>query len=430
MRAEIRGEKGRPTWGFCRIKAQTICGIWASYREGHLKRRDLQTWFAAHELVMRRCTLRRERDARFLIGEIEELTGLNGSSVKASIKRLEHLKFLSWSTERVEVKCGSPDFLRGLTGLSEMLESVTNNRRTIPIPRQTVLLLCRVRRPVMMATILGLLFRVMYYRSCECLSWGTCKASFIASVFGVDLRNVKSARLELERSGWLRSEASHHWHRQRFGGTFVISLEWRLISRGESPPRKEEMTRKSPPPIENRNLPSEFKNQNRFAGKASGVQGQNQKREGKPTLRHIVPIDLADPLRTECLYCEAVERKLVAGGEMGRLQFFAAAERAKRLAVKPGGFFTAIVSRKLWQNASNGDEEAARRVLQSLSVAIASTGSCPQRTAQIGTVDAAPLQSRSDIRELIRSSLASADARFNPTALPQLTPVESWNATL
>jgi hypothetical protein len=302
-----------------------------------------------------------------------------------------------------------------------MLSSVTNHRRTLPIPRHTVLLLARTRRPVSMATVLGLLFRGMYYRSGECLSWGTCKASWVDETFGVDIRNVKAARRELEQLGWMRQLGSFHWHRQRYGGSFVVTLAWDSRQsttvprkpRAISPPRRASSPAKSPPPESYRNLPSGIKDQKRAAARRAGVQGQ-PKGEGAPQLLHVVPLDLQDPGRTANLFHQALRAGLVRDAPTERLRFFAAAERAKRLGSNPGGFFVTMLKKRLWQNISHGEEEAARQALarmpeffygvKSQSMPAARPSAIP--SSQKGSAhDATP--EREAIRELVRRSLAS-----------------------
>lgn len=404
-------ERGRPVWGFARVHVESVCRLWTAYREGELKRQDLQTWFGVHELLMRRCTLRAGRSPKFSERELQPLTGFDACSVRASLRRLEGRGFLSWSEHKVSILGGCKHM--PLAGLTAMLSLVTNHRRTLPIPRQTILHLARTRRPVMLATMLGHLFRCMYYRSRECVSWGTCKASWIAETFRVDARNVKAARGELERSGWLRQLDSHHWHRQRYGGTFVVSLAWTGSRSGPSrvsPPRRCSQATKSPPPDSYRNLPTGIKNQKRPDVPRPGVQGLKAKREGEPNLVHVVPADLADPKRTAALFRQAVAKGLIADTSSDRLQFFAAAERAKRLGDNPGGFFAAILRKSLWRNLANCDEERARIALASVQDAF-DTGVghrclAPVRKPKATIVDEAETDPVK-IRELVRRSLAS-----------------------
>lgn len=371
-RMEKRGEQGKPLWGFCRVKVENICRLWTAYREGSLELTDIRTWFAAHELVMRRCTLEKGRFPRFEIVELGQVTGiLNMGRLRASIRRLERCGLMSWSTSAIGFNATQEGSNATLTDLAAMLSAVVNSRRTLPIPRHTISLLARTRRPVLFATVLGQLLRCMYYRSGECRSWGTCKASWVAKTFGVDTRNVKAARGELERLGWMRQTDSAHWHRQRFGGTFVISLAWDRRTGPDvekpgdsiSPPRTEFFAPKSPPPVTNRNLPTGINHQKPVAARHAGV-STGRGKEGKASLSHILPRDLTDPVRKAALFGQAVAQNLLRETVADRLRFFSAAARARRLGrSNPCGFFSAILRKGLWRHIAIADEEVGRREL-------------------------------------------------------------------
>src|SRR5919108_295878 len=80
-------------------------------------------------------------------------------------------------------------------------------------PRRTLRFLARCRRRVLIATMLGHLLRCLYFRQGQCVGSGFCAASWIATVFGVSLRNVKLARQHLAACGWLTLVETPHWVR-------------------------------------------------------------------------------------------------------------------------------------------------------------------------------------------------------------------------
>jgi hypothetical protein len=87
----------------------------------------------------------------------------------------------------------------------------------------------------------------------------------------------------------------------------------------------------------------------------------------KPNLKRVTLADLKDPARLAELHAQAVAEKLITGSENDRLQFFAAAERAKTVGSKnPPGLFIRIVRSGLWRFLSQDDEEAARRKIRAL----------------------------------------------------------------
>lgn len=411
-------ELGRPLWGYSRVPVESVCRLWSAYRKGLLRTADLRTWFAAHELLARRCNLRKGRVPRFTVIEASSVSLLSVSLSKASIRRLTRLGFLAWSNAGVQPLSGTEATVVALTGLSSMTAAVTNPRRVLPIPRHTVLMLARSRRPVLIATILGQLFRCVYYRSRMCASWGRCKASWVADTFGVDVRNVKAARKELEALGWMRQVTSSHWQRQRYGASFVVSLQWdsrrdsRMTTPPISPPRSAHRTTKSPPPEFYKNLPFGNEHQNRVSAHGAGVCGQGSGK-GKPRLLHVVPADLTNPERTAALFRQAVREGLVKDVPMERLRFFAAAERAKRLAQNPSGFFVTLLRRQLWKHISDRDEEPARRVLARMPEFFYGTMP-PEKTRRRGRIInpsefiATTEEDRESVRAAIRQSLDQA----------------------
>lgn len=87
----------------------------------------------------------------------------------------------------------------------------------------------------------------------------------------------------------------------------------------------------------------------------------------KPNLKRVTLADLKDPARLAELHAQAIMEKLITNSENDRLQFFAAAERAKTVGSKnPPGLFIRIVRSGLWRFLSQDDEEAARRKIRAL----------------------------------------------------------------
>jgi hypothetical protein len=153
----------------------------------------------------------------------------------------------------------------------------------------------------------------------------------------------------------------------------------------------------------------DFKNQKRR--RAAGVE-EPLRVSSKPSLAHVVLEDLTEPSRTAELFRQAARHGLVKDCPMDRLQFFAAAERAKRLAHNPGGFFVAILRKTLWVNIAACDEESARRELAKIPEFFhGSTQRLDKRRCGLAKTPAPNLDEPSDpatIRELVRRSLAGA----------------------
>src|SRR5262245_19737780 len=107
-----------------------------------------------------------------------------------------------------------------------MLQTILHPQRRVPVPRHTIRLIAGGCRATVIATMFGHLIRCLYYREHRCVSGGWCKASWIAEVFRVDLRNIKAARTHLVAIGWLRTLHTPQSLCNRWGTYTLISLSW------------------------------------------------------------------------------------------------------------------------------------------------------------------------------------------------------------
>ncbi len=353
----------KPAGGFCFIEARALLAAWLAYRRGIVRRLDLRVWFACFELVARRCGARTGRIPRYGIPELHTLVGgAGGKHLRASVKRLEQAGLLSWSDS-----CIRPLTPIDNPQLGSMLAMVANHRRKVPVPRRTLRFLSGGPSRAVMAVVLGHLLRCVYYRNGRCETSGTCKASWVAEVFGVHLRNVKAARQCLARMCWLELERTPQNRMNRFGVSVRVNFDWvgtpKMLVPQSPPPRPAAVT-KSPPLYKDRKLSSRSGNQKPATRAGDGVQTRPAD-VTNPNLRRIASEDLTDTHRLLRLFTQAAAEGLVADGESGRLRFVAAAEHAKRIGkTNPCGLFAAIVRRKLWRFIGLVDEDAARKRLQ------------------------------------------------------------------
>ena len=324
------------------------------------------------ELRARRCVLIKGKSRNYRIEEIRELVGgVGGEHLRRSLARLGGAGLLKFSQTAIEFTQPNADALgEELDDLAGMFELVPNHRRLVPVPRRIVRLIAGGARRVVIATILGHLLRCLYYRRGLCFPDGSCKATWIADVFGVNARNVKSARKHLVAIGWVTPVKTHQLHLNRFGQRARINLEWSrndISGRVKRSPRTGLSTTGSPPPYKNKNLSSRiYMNQKPVNGLGSGVCKRRPKR-GSPTMNHIEPNDLHDPVRLAHLHRDAIERGLISRSECDRLRFFAAAEHAKAIGTRnPCGLFATIVRRGLWAYITQDDEDVAVKILKRL----------------------------------------------------------------
>lgn len=369
----------KPEGGFRFITVvQLVMAYWA-YREGFIRFQDLRVYLGAHEGHERRCHAKLgQRTPTYKLQELRRLTGARHIlSVRESLKRLERVGLMRWGSGGVHFASALDELaIRDRTSLEAMLASITNNRRAVPVPRRTLKLLAGGARRAVVATVFGHLLRCAYYRDGGCRLEGACKASWVASVFGIAVRKVKEARAHLRAIGWLTvDDSTAQWYRNRYGARCRINATWRQgcsrFSTGESAPLPAISTGESAPPDSDQNpLREEFKNQEpaRAADRRELVSSKSTRREtslGKPMLRNVLIEDLRDTARLLELFAEATELGLVNGGEAARLNVVAAAEHALAIgSINPPGLFARLIRKAEWHHITEADDEAARRRLK------------------------------------------------------------------
>lgn len=403
---------GVPDGKYCLIPATAMCAAWLAYREGRIRFMDLRVWFAAHEMVERRCVLAKNRSPSYTLSELGKLTGSSGDEhLHGSLQRLMALKLLRWSHTEIAFPACDAD-----PGLSPMLARVPNHRRKVPVPRRMIRYLATARQPAVVATILGLCLRGLYHRMGACNAGGTCKASWVAETFAVCVRSVRRARQRLEDLGWITPVAMPHWHQQRFGESFVVNLHWENPAarpRAGLSPRRPTSTPELSPPESHKDLPAEL--QNTEPGPA-GPSGSSRPEAAKPrpSLAAVIEADLEQPSRLEALWGQAVQNQRVCATPAERLNFFAAACHARRAGRRnPPGLFATLVRRRLWSVISLADEDAARETLRRLGPVAGPRPIVPTSVPSVAGRNRLAISSVGDatsVRELIRRSLTSVGA--------------------
>ncbi len=360
--------RNKPVGGFVFIRVRSVLAAWHALAEGLISLYDLRIWLACHEMVARRCRMGKGVNSRFCLAEVLALVGTGREAqLKKGIEVLMKLGLLSWSPEGISVSTGRfEEAVRDCSGWHDLLECVRNNRRKVPVPRRIIRQLAQTRSRTVIGTAMGLLLRCLYYRSRQCCSGGRVKCSWIADTFGLDLRNVKQARSQLVRAGWLVAGEASQTSLNRWGLPMEINLLWGLQvvqSGAETPPLKVQSEQKSPPPIIDRKLLTESVNQKL---RASGVE-KGTAQGIKPCLANLTVEDLRDAGRLDRLYDEATAVGLMPRTVSARLKWFAAAERAIQAGnLNPCGFFVAMYRRGLWHHITQEQEDLARVKLKRL----------------------------------------------------------------
>jgi len=236
--------------------------------------------------------------------------------------------------------------------------------RRVPVPRRMLSYLAFVVSPSVAATALGQLIHTLHWEGMVCRIHGTCTVRQVSDLFGVHSRSVKRARAHLRAIGWLVNDGEQSgnsvgdsmmnltWKcpsvfrcRQKNGGTalslFRVNLGIDMSSCTSMIQLPMRCTHQPPP------------------GNRMGVKKPVSK-PGTPGLPHLEPADLDNPERLAALFDCAVRQGLVRRCAGDRLKFFAAAERARRVATQNRcGFFAAFVRRGLWDFLSQADEDRA-----------------------------------------------------------------------
>lgn len=361
----LRIERRKPEGGYCVVSSRAFLSVWMAYRREIIELLDLRVWFGCLELLARRCAAKNGRQPRYRPAELQSLVGnSNERSVRASLRRLERAGLVRWSECNVWVARKTSE----IVDLDQEQHALIIDR-PIPVPRRILRFLAGVQRPVLIATTVGHLLRGLYLRRGTCVSGGRCKASWIADVFGVDVRNVKAGRRALIQNRWLLAITSSQTAMNRWGHAFIINLEWcfeRIASTSKSPPRRARNEPQSPPPEDNKKLLIGSGTQKPAMRRASGAYARKVFVRA-PCFRRVVLDDLQRPMRTAALFADAVRAGRVKNTPGDRMLVFAAAEHAKAHGVKnPCGLFVWLVQQRRWTHINQRDEDRARAALGSV----------------------------------------------------------------
>ena len=394
-------EARKPHGGFVLLTVEILYLLWWLYRQRYIRLRDLRVWLACQEMVARRCQCQPDRIPHYTLAELHRLVGgVGGPHLRASLRHLESLGLLTWSSTHVTF-AAVPSALRGIPDLpafGTLCASLPNRHRRIPVPRPTLRLLALGCRATVIATMLGHLFRCLYYHagSQRCVSGGWCKASWIAEVFQVDRRRVKAARRHLEAVGWLEIQAVPQRTLNRWGSYVYVSLTWHRAARATGlercppstsastllPPQPEFSTTRLPPLLSHIEPLQEYQHQELVSRPhplvsmpssaslpPSPAPPPRRPESGgtlsSPTLSHIVPEDLHDTTRLLTLFTQAQTQGLIGKSDSDRLTFAALAEHATVVgSTNPCGLFAALLRRRCWHFVTDSDEEAAQTRLK------------------------------------------------------------------
>ena len=340
----------KPQGGFVLVREDAIFRAWAAFCDEKIELRDFRIWLASFEVLERRIGLRADRKPTYTEVEFRRLVGGVGREhFRTSVRRLERADLGRWREHGIDLP-GS----RSQKG--------SGGGRLVPIPRPMLRYLARNTGRAFIATALGHLIRCLYFRGGKCISGGYCKSSWVADTFGVSLRPVKEARAKLSSMGFLVSLQADQLRLNRFGSPVLVNLSWAPIT--ESASRSVKSTTESAPLRTQESSFLRKRSDHQKPARTPDPTGVFDRKIRKPSMRDVKVSDLEKSDQLAALFVDAERRGLVKRCEADQLAFFAAAERAKRVATRNiAGCFAQMVRKGWFSYAAQEDEDRARKRL-------------------------------------------------------------------
>ena len=209
--------------GFVLVSVATLISVWRACQSKPLGIGDFRAYLACHEMVARRCTLEDDRPASYSFAELAKLLGVTERRARESGGRLVDAGLLEWSDTAI---CFPLVFTHERKNSDDLSDTIGKGRGSVAIPRRMLRFLASGARPALIATVLGILLRCLSRRRGGFDGRGRVKASWVARVFHLSIRQIKAARRELIKLGWIEPEDSDQWSWNRWGRAFRIDLGW------------------------------------------------------------------------------------------------------------------------------------------------------------------------------------------------------------
>ena len=160
--ATNHGQRNR--WaGLCSSACGNLCRVWVAYQQRQIRIVDLWVWFAAHELVARRCQVKPGQAVHYREAELTRLVG-GTHSMPVSLRRLATAGLLHWEESTLTFPDDRSPNGR-FRGTHDDAGTDSQWHRRIPVPRRLLRYLAGGCHKVMVATIVGHLIRCLYYRN-------------------------------------------------------------------------------------------------------------------------------------------------------------------------------------------------------------------------------------------------------------------------
>jgi len=384
------------TGRFRRITVHQIALAWWLYKTRHITMRQLRVYFAAHEMAERRRYTKDAERPLYGLDEIKALVGGRGTTsadrdLSADVKALGRLGLVRISDHAIDFAMSVDQIaVEDVSGFWTMFDAIDNRRRTVPVPRRTCRALAGGLRPAMMAVMLALMIRGLYWHRSRKGAGeqggpsggyrvdGSTKRTWIAQIFGVSERAVTDARATLIELGWITPDSEQpQWHRNRYGVRDRINVDTFGPDRhdtGESAsPTADNSGEPASPCLNRSSSPTGNLNTRRPAPMRAGTTGVSsetkkgsRKKSSEPILRNITDEDLRDTRRMLELHRQAVAQGMPVAGEAGRLDFLALAERARACGNNPPKLFAWLLRQRRFEFITQANEDAAATRLREM----------------------------------------------------------------
>lgn len=336
--------------------------------------------------------------ANYSISELAKLLDTHKeSSVRSAIATLKRVGIL--------LEFSQTEIIFNLAPLEHSQDTIESANRTaqglyrnalrqVPFPRRVLRFLAQTQLHGFASSLVLYIVRCFSIdRKGNIKAKGCVKSSWISACGKVGTSTAEKARQRMIQWEWLKPDTNSTRRKQNRTGAYC---DFNLARIGIIPPKTDPL----PPPLlppafsqeeqdtlndlrdltsqskgnlrepyKDINLPSESKNQNLdlippallpTLGKKSGVCKQTD----KPSIHNVVAPDLKHLDRLETLYIDAVKRNIIPHTPLSKIDFVAAAIRARAVEADGKGnavrIFSGIVRKKLNHVISNAQEDLAR----------------------------------------------------------------------
>lgn len=371
---------------------QLSLAVWL-YRTRQITRRQLQVYFAAHEMAERRRYTRTDAGGRkapplYTIEEVRSLVGgpdtpAGLKSLTRDVKALGRLGLCAIATHRIDFAARVEDVQAvDPSRFWEFFAAIPNKNRCVPVPRRVCRALAGGFRPAVMVLAIALLVRTLFWHRDGGLDGeggfrldGRTKLSWVAATFDLSRRAVGDAQATLLALGFVKPLPATQWQLNRWGARYQLNIEaFGPASSTASKEREEQHESASPsnpeepksasPDLNRSASPSGRDLINRKSARVrSGPTGGGRDELPEPRLTNVQPEDLVQLNRTLALHRQAVAAGMIGAGEAGRVEFLAMVDRARTQGQQPERLLVWMLKNRRggWVSASN-EEAAAERV--------------------------------------------------------------------